>query len=334
MARNLKTMERDFWFNLNPAAAETVNANYYLDCGQIASLVNRVSLRQGMEYVVESVSLVTNGAANVAVFRIPEHWPAINAWEKAYHIWKQSQDQVLDDNPSLASRYRDYKVAYEAGTSFANNLIPLGYETAAADALYDWDQSEIQIPNDPVSGTTTGYTMHMLGDESAGSKGVINGYAASRSRPASEEPNLPHMESWMIEAFDVGELAGPIVTDLRYENDTPPYLIGEEGVTAEFYPGGEHQGIQPWTVGGMNPSIGTLEGILSIRGGSSSVGTTGMGGFVAPLGLIKFTVDAEGLTESLSGPYELGTLPSLLLKVTLAPGGYKGLLAQGMRDVN
>ena len=74
MARKIKTMERDFWFNLNPAVEATVNDDYYIDLAQCASLVNRVSLRQGMEYVVESVTVVTNGACNIGVFRIPEHW--------------------------------------------------------------------------------------------------------------------------------------------------------------------------------------------------------------------------------------------------------------------
>ena len=335
MPRKLKTMERDFWFNLNPAVGETVNAEYYIDLAQCASLANRVSLRQGMEYVVESVTLVTNGAANIGLFRIPEHWAAINAWEKAYHIWQKSQHQVLDDNPTIAGRYRDFKISYDAGHTFANNLIPMGYDAdGVASTHYDWEGSDIQIPNDPASGTTTGYKLHMLGDKTATSMGIINGYAASRSRPPSEEPNVPHMDSWMIEAFDVGENLPEIVTDLRYENDEPPYLIGLEGGSLEFYPGGEYQGIQPWTAGGMNPSFGTLQSVLSIRGGTSAVGTTTVGGFVAPCGLLKLTVDADSLQESPSGPYDLGVLPSLMVCVTMAPGGYKGLLAQGMREVN
>ena len=335
MARKLKTMEKDFWFNLNPAAEDIVKAEYFLDLAQVASLVNRVSLRQGMEYVVESVEVVTNGAANVSIFRIPEHWPAINAWEKAYHTWRKSQDQVLEDNESLKGKYHDFKVRFSSGHNPANNLIPVGYEiSGGAGTDYDWDESQIQIPNDPASGTTTGYTLHMLGDKTATSMGIINGYAASRSRPNLEEPNIPHMDSWMIDAFDTGENFPEIITDLRYENDVAPYLIGEEGSSSEFYPGGEFQGVQDWTVGGMNPSYGTLETVLTVRAGDSAMAKDGAPGFVAPLGLLHVTVEADSLTDSPIGPFDLGQLPSLMLRVTLAPGGYKGLLAQRMQEAN
>jgi len=341
MARKIKTMERDFWFNLNPAASSlpdggAVNANYYIDLAQCASLVNRVSLRQGMEYVVESVTVVTNGGCNIGVFRIPEHWSAINAWEKAYHVWRESQNQVLDDNPTIAARYRDFKVLYDSAHSASNNLIPLGYDiVGTAGAMYDWDSSEIQIPNDPAGGTTTAFPLFMLGDDTVTRKGIIHGYAMSRSRPQQQDPNLPAAsESWMIDAFDVGENLDEIIGDVRDENQEPPYVIGENASIKEFYPGGEHQGIQQWTVGGMNPSAGTLESVISLRAGPSGMAIQNSPGFVAPLGLLKITVDADGLTESSSGPFVEGDLPSLLLKVTMAPGGYKGLLAQGMREVN
>jgi hypothetical protein len=335
MARKIKTMERDFWFNLNPAVEATVNDDYYIDLAQCASLVNRVSLRQGMEYVVESVTVVTNGACNIGVFRLPEHWSAINAWEKAYHIWRESQQQVLDSEPTIAAKYRDFKVLFDYAHTASNNLIPCGYEIArGVTSLYDWEYSEIQIPNDPVSGTTTGFPLFMIGDNTASAKAIIKGYADSRSRPIQEEPNVPGEISWMTSAFDVGENLPAIAGDLRYENESPPYLIGQDHNIQTNYPGGEWQGIQPWTTGGMNPSGGTLENIMSLRSGTSGMAIQSSPGFVAPLGLLKITVDASGLIESPSGPYVEGILPSLLLKVTMAPGGYKGLLAQGMREAN
>lgn len=335
MARKIKTMERDYWFNLNPAVESAVNQDYYIDLAQCASLVNRVSLRQGMEYVVESVTVVTNGGCNVGIFRVPEHWCAINAWEKGYHIWRESQDQVLDDNPTIAAKYRDFKVGFDVSHTFANNLLPLGYEITAATGTYAWDFSEIQIPNDPAGGTTTAYPLFLLGPDTGGAKkGLVHGYAMSRQRPHQIDPNVPFGPSWMIDAFDVGENLEEITGDVQFENDNPPYLTGEDGTVDEFYPGGQNQGDNPWTAGGLNPSIGTLESIMSLRAGTSGMAIQSSSGFVAPLGLLKITVDADSLTESPSGPYDLGVLPSLLLKVTLAPGGYKGLLAQGMREAN
>ena len=174
-----------------------------------------------------------------------------------------------------------------------------------------------------------------IGDDvGLASKGIIKGYADSRSRPQDMEPNVPGSMSWMTLAFDDGENLPDIAIDLRYENESPPYLVGEDHSIVTNYPGGEFQGIQPWTLGGLNPSVGTLETIMSLRAGSSGMAIQSSSGFVSPLGLLKITVDADSLTESPSGPYNLGTLPSLLLKVTMAPGGYKGLLAQGMREAN
>jgi hypothetical protein len=138
----------------------------------------------------------------------------------------------------------------------------------------------------------------------------------------------------MTEAFDVGENLPEIAVDLRYENESPPYLVGETHSIVTNYPGGEFQGNQAWTAGGMLPSVGTLESVISLRAGPSGMATQTSSGFVAPLGLLKITVDANSLTESPSAPFDIGALPSLLLRVTMAPGGYKGLLAQGMREAN
>jgi hypothetical protein len=112
---------------------------------------------------------------------------------------------VLDDNPTIAAKYRDFKIGYDKDHTFANNLLPLGYGISAATGAYAWDFSEIQIPNDPNPGDTTAYPLFLLGPASAGKKGLVHGYAMSRQRPHQIDPNVPFGPSWMIDAFDVGD---------------------------------------------------------------------------------------------------------------------------------
>jgi len=261
------------------------------------------------------MSLTGNMDAKVTVARLPEHWPCINAWEKSYHIWRESQQQVLDVEPGIAGRYRDFKVFMtpnHVAAGSAANLIPEGYQITGFGVPfgYDWEMSDIQIPNDPASGVTTEYNMHVLGGSVATSKGIITGYAASRSRPQQIDPNIPDdpAESWMLGAFDVGENLEEIREDLELENDEPPYVVGVPGDPTTFYPGGATQG-----------NTATVEARLLSRAG---LGTqTYSGAFTAPCGLLQVLVDGTDGNE-------------LALKISIMPGSYKGCMARGMRDVN
>jgi len=295
------------------------NSVSFIDLGQCYSLVNRIFARQGMQYAISGLSVSGALDSKVTVSRIPEHWPCINAWEKGYHIWRESQQQVLDVEPGIAGRYRDYKVfmnAQHVANGAQNNLIPDGYQITGFGVPfgYDWEMSDIQIPNDPASGVTTEYNMHVLGASLPTSKGLVTGYGASRSRPQQIDPNIPDdpTESWMLAAFDVGENLEEIREDLELENDEPPYVVGVPGDPTTFYPGGATQG----------SSNGTSQAILFTRAG---LGTqTQAPGFTAPCGLLQVLV---------AGPEDPGATDSRLT-LDLMPGSYKGCMARSMRDVN
>jgi hypothetical protein len=269
-----------------------------------------------MQIAISGMSVTGSLDAKVTIARLPEHWPCINAWEKGYHIWRESQDQVLEHEPSVGGRYRDFKVFFdhnhqEAGV--AGNLIPQMFSLSfgGAGEIYSWNASEIQIPNDPVSGTTTGYNFHILGPSTPDSKGLITGYAASRARPSQNEPNVVDSnttEDWMRQAFDVGEDLEEIRKDLEDNNDSPPYVLGYPGGSNSYYPGGMFQG---------GP---TTEAVLFTRAGKGT--QTFAGGFTAPCGLIKVVVAADG-----------GAADGVLT-IRLMPGDYKGIMARPMVDVN
>jgi hypothetical protein len=309
MAR-AKQAEMLLQFNL-PNEQSSVS---FIDLAQCYSLVNRVFCRQGMQIAIAGMSVYGSIGSKVAVARLPEHWPCINAWEKGYHVWRESQKQVLEHEPSIQGRYADFKVymdEFHSDAGTGQNLIPAGYVTTSGDPhSYDWNPSEIQIPNDPTHGTTTGYYMHLVGATTSNSKGLISGYAASRARPQTVDPNVPYAgsEDWMREAFDVGDDLDEIRLDILYNNNEPPYMVGEPGGIPTFYPGGTQQG-------GL-----VTEAVLFSRGG---LGTqTFAGGFTAPCGLLRVVVNSDEGSSNCT------------LIVRLMPGDYKGLMARPMVDVN
>ncbi len=295
-----------------PQAASSVN---YIDLAQCYSLVNRLFCRQGIQLAVAGVSVAGDLDSKVTIARLPEHWPCINAWEKGYHIWRESQDQVLDLEPGIAGRYADFKVFMNSGhqvSGVAGNLLPDGYSVNfGGSEVYDWDASTIQIPNDPATGQTTSYNFHVVGSSTPVSKGLITGYAASRSRPQQIDPNIPDdpAENWMLTAFDVGDNLEEIRDDLELENNEPPYVVGVPGDPTTFYPGGATQG-----------GAAHNEGVMSLRL-TTSLAKDYLGGFTVPCGLLNVLIDGE------SGP-------GYTLRIKLMPGGYKGCMARPMVDVN
>jgi len=292
------------------------NSVSFIDLPQCYSLVNRLFCRQGVQMAIAGISVTGALASKVTVKRLPEHWPCINGWEKGYHLWRESQDQVLDLEPGIAGRYADFKVFMNSAhqvAGVAGNLIPHGFATSfGGTEVYDWDASTIQIPNDPASGQTTEYNFHVVGASTVASKGLISGYAASRARPEQIDPNVVDSaspEGWMREAFDVGEDLDEIREDIEDDNDSPPYVLGSPGSALSFYPGGTTQGADLLS-----------EAILFTRAG---LGTqTHAGGFTAPCGLLCVVVAGDSAATDCS------------MTITLMPGDYKGVMARGMREVN
>jgi len=341
MAR-IQTAEKTFIFDLSEAGEATVTRIKYLDLGQIHSLCNRLSARQGYEYVVQSIEVgcQAGGAFVASIYKLPEHWPCINAWEKTMSLWKQQQDDRAEEAglESTTARYRDFKVHFDAGhvtAGFAANLIPNGYaitDAVGANESYQWVASEVVVPNSVTPGNTVEYDLHMLGpDNGASSRGMILAYAQSRQRPQQTDPNIVDVASGGLfgTMFDVGDDTGEIITNLQDNNEQPPYLMGRDGIE-EYYPGGGFQGIGPYDSSGIvHP--GELIDVLSI-GASQNFNSDTAPGFVAPCGLVKIEYSASGVAPA--SPATLNYKPAFWMKVTLAPGEYKGLLAQSMQEAN
>jgi hypothetical protein len=338
----VQTAEKTWVFDLSEDGESVVNRIKYLDCAQVHSLVNRVSARQGYEYVVQSIEIgcQSGGAFSAAIYRLPEHWACINAWEKTMRIWKEQQDDVMAEAglESTIGRYRDFKIHFDAGhvtAGFSANLIPNGFaitDAAGTNESYEWFTSEVVIPNDGAPGNTTERKLHMLGgDNGSNSSGMIKAYAESRARPQQTDPNIVDVPTGGLFGLmrDVGDDDNVIVTNTQDANDVPPYLLGLDGAE-EYYPGGGFQGIGPFDASGIQHP-GTLIDVLSVNS-SQNYNTDTCPGFVAPCGLIKIEYRATGVLPA--SPALLNYQPAFWMKVVMAPGHYKGLLAQSMQEAN
>ena len=345
MSRKVKNVERTFVFNLGVPGESTIKSNgLYIDTMQCHSLVNRLFARQGMNVLIDNleVGCQPGGAFEATVLRLPQSWSCINAWEKTMIHWIDQQNDTARDAGLESTRagYRDFKIFFDAAHAQGGtgaNLIPSGFTTTApATGGYDWNASQVVVPNDGgVAGNTQEYYLHMLGDDQAvanNSKAMIKAYAESRSRPFESDPNIVDVASGGLfgEMEDVGEIVPEIINNFQEANQQPPYVVDRD-TAAEFYPGGVNQGTGP-----ENPSgtiyPGQFVDILSVNA-SQNYNTDSTGAFAAPCGLIKIIINATGVNPQ--SPVDVGDAPfPLWVKVKLAPGYFQGIAAEHMQEVN
>lgn len=304
-----------------------INTISYVSISEEVSKVCRRFYRQGLNWAVANVRVtqqpgVTAGAGGSTSYvnTIPHTWPVANSWVKAFHAWKNQQDDAMEamGGQSGTAAFRDFKISMESTHVIANNLntLSIGPGSVAGPFQFgiqsgafvndseDWQASQVVIPNDGAPGNTVEYLLHMVGPSTAGSKGLIAGYEFSRSFPQSPDPATPAMHtSWLNEMQDVGDDSDAIVDNATDRNDELPYDQNE-------YPGGATNFIQ-----------------LECQGynwNQSSVGinTYNTGPFTAPCGLIRFDFLNQQILEGSTG---MNTIT-----ITLVPGNHRGYLAETM----
>ncbi len=305
------------WFNIDPE--NTLN---FVDLSLAASAANRRFYRQGTTWAVAGMSLHVGAddptdlpTGDFTVSKVPDTWVAKNAHSKAKALWMKSQDQVLDDQPSIAAKYRDFKVYLDAemvGASIQgisadpaqNGEIMLPVDSGDFPTkIGEWVYSTIQLPDAGGSAPPTEITMHMVGADDGDSRGVITGYGLSRSRPYDVDPNVPTSGGWMNDVFDVADNLDEIRDDAHNNNDEPPYRVGDPTSALEYYPGGVNN--QP------DAALHSISFVSSTTVGGKTPVEGGMFG----CGLMRFDWDIRGAA-------------SIYLAVDLVPGHYKGYLTE------
>lgn len=342
----LAPAERHFW--IYPPSTVTDDDFYYLDCAQLLSMTNRRGVyRQGMQYVVENIELFGKNSTvglELNIATLPNTWVVANSWVKGYSEWKDQQDKALLESGQMdtRARHRDFKIFMEehhsgvenfnspAATVPGLNLHPDGYIATedpqliaiSPTASMEYDPSVVVVPNDGgVVGVTEDYNLYMLGDaENSGgtAKGMVVAYAQSRARPHQTDPNTvavvgPSSGGLYEDMVDVGDNLEEVIDSARYTGNQPPYAM-DSNTEFEFYPGGGNQG------SGGN----TIIDILSVRAGST-IASDNSGPFLASCGLIRL---------NFQGDWYQSNAYNGVIKVTLAPGDYHGVMARKMQDVN
>jgi hypothetical protein len=308
------------WFHITPGQGYN-----FIDLSLAASAANRRFYRQGTTWAVAGMSLHA-GEGITGVFdvsKVPETWVAKNAHQKSKSLWMKSQDQVLDDQPSIAAKYRDFKISIDDDMSAATLqdatanpatngeiMLPVDRQNFTA-KIGEWTYSTIQLPTDGGSAAPDEILLHMVGADvgtapNISSVGMIHGYGLSRSRPQLIEPNTPTTGGWMNDVFDVADLNDEIRLDVTDNNDVPPYRVGDDTSSDEFYPGG------------VNNQPSTALHAVSYVTGTTVGGKSHVQGGMFGCGLIRFDWDLV----------DKNAIGSMYLSVDLVPGGYKGYLTE------
>lgn len=297
--------------------------NYYIDIAQCLSELNRKAYRQGYEYQIQSARLESTGEAKTMMaFALSKTWCMYNAHTKGYALWKQQQDDVMEQAglESTIAKYRDFKVLMDNDHNASDNLRPCNIISLAAaqavdpDVSYSWNISDVFVPNaDGTVGDTDQFALIMTGSDTSTRKSLIKAYAESRARPPVD-PNIVDvpMGGLFGEMFNDGMADEEIIDDVQQENARPPYMVSD-GTDHQFYPGAQ----EGFTLDGKTQPFSLSTGAAGERLLGSFAGSS-----LAPLGLLQVAFSAFPIGEQAN------------LTIVIAPGPYKGAMAIPMRDVN
>lgn len=297
----------------------------YIDLAQCLSYINRKMYRQGMEYVVSNIELVGSNAdiITASLQRVIHGWSSANAWVKGFKHWNAQVNENLREAgaESIRGKYADFKIAIDDDHSTAANLLPKNFLTPAAAAVidvdlqYDWEFSQVLIPVDGAAPEEP--FLHFVGPDSATSRSLVYNYALSRARPQAIDPNavinpvsLVGAETGGLyqEMIDLGDISEEVLDHAMIHNQEPPYLVSDYS-GYEWYPGG-----QGFDLGGL-----TNQDTLVVRAGST-VGTDNSGPMSLYCGLLHVLASAEAAAS--------------VLRITVMPGEYHGVMARPMQEVN
>jgi len=309
---------------------------FYIDLSQCASILNRRFYRQGINWAVSGMKLVSDYQGAVFTAKLPTTWTMFNSWEKSFRAWQRMNNEALAESESLRPRFLDFKIYANANhhnVGFGANLMPLslndvigpvGYQYVQATAG-EWAPSKVHIPTASPGYLAADREMIAVGASYPGNGAsgynavsLIEGYAASRALPNIEDPNTPAdmqdadgvtPENWQVALFNDGtQQESDVLTDMALDNNIAPYPFENDGVHVDtMYPGGANQlnGLQIHDTAFITPT--TIGGHTSIPGG------------MFPCGLIELTIAGSGTG---------GTL-----QVELVPGDHRGYLCEPMTEM-
>lgn len=275
--------------------------SHFIDLAKDLSAINRRLYRQGRDYHVKRVTIVSsntpNGENRVSLSTVPNSWVAAGAWKRGFTTWNHmNADASMQTAGNLQGTWADFKVYMSNNHRTGTVLSPLDNGGNAVDAG-EWVYTDLVTPD----GTTSAdaFSLHMLGDHvgSAGSRtsaGLIKSFGESRATVNDFTPNVPNdaADDPLLNVFDYGTTVDEVVDNMLTDGDKPPYDTAD-------YPGDD----------------GNMPKPLVVQDTTIVDGKSTVGGFTAMCGLLEI----ESKSPIASDVYSI--------LVELAPGNYRGIKA-------
>tara|TARA_B100000459_G_C8593269_1_gene208678 strand:- start:1038 stop:2162 length:1125 start_codon:yes stop_codon:yes gene_type:complete len=364
--KKIQPAPMNFSFNIsvtNDPSGGQPYETHYLDLSQVASLVNRRAYRQGLQWALKSIKIVSQvrmqsgvsstgrstPAGLVYVSKLPQTWVMSNAWEKGFRAWmKQQKEAVENGSASLMPKFLDYKVHMDeqhVTNTFGTNMLPRSLVASGFGPVLgnqatpgEWEASNVVTPVGP--GGTVGEThssVIMAVGQNYGAAGnqrivsLIDGYASSRAIGASaiDDPNRP--DDMYDTDGDFPDNWLEAMTNQGTDQDSAVLLDQLTQNNIAPYPF-ENDGTATDTMypGGAN-QLPTLEvhAIEPITG-TTIGGTSFISGGTFPCGLLRF--DVQNFSEDVDASQDPLIL-SLDIQVELVPGQHKGYLCEPMTEM-
>lgn len=276
--------------------------SHYLDLAKDLSRINRRLYRQGRDYHVKRITVVSsntpNGGNRVSFATVPDTWVSREAWKRGFKTWtKMNKESTMGISGSVAGTWSDFKV-YLSDDMRTGNVVGIKDNGGNFYASGEWVYSQLVSPD----GTTSAdeFNLHMLGAHvgSAGawtSVGLVESYGDARATVQFTDPSVPAAASDdpLVNVFDDGTQDDEVIDNLEEQNDTPPYNHG-------LYPGGD----------GNGPKPNVVQDTVLVDGRAV------VGGFNALCGLVEVEVTSTVPNDVFS------------ILVELAPGNYRGIAAE------
>jgi hypothetical protein len=241
-------------------------------------------------------------------------------------------NEALAQTESVRPKFLDFKVYADADhhqLGFGANLLPVSYSGTSAPG--EWIASKAVVPFGPASpGNTAEFEFIATGANFPGASAatgmnavsLIEGYAASRGLPYSEDPNTPAdaddasgstPENWMAAIFNEGtDQTSEVLEVMIDENNIAPYPFEGDGTSVDtMYPGGANQ------MSGLEwHDIVTLFEANATNG----VGTQRVKGGNFPCGLMAID-------------WTPADAANVVLQIDLVPGNHRGYLCEPMTEM-
>lgn len=323
MARNKSTASKDIpavrylryeFTNSGDAGTET---SHYIDLSRDLGIVNRRLYRQGRDYHVKKISIVSSNtiqglypgvapgsfsqqnAGRISVACAPNSWVSKSAHQRAFKTWQQMNKEASANLAGdVMGTWADFKV-YLSNDMRVAGTTPYPLDNGGNAGLLDeWTYTQMVTPD----GTTGAdpFFLHLLGNHNGSvgawnSVGLIKSYGESRATVQVNDPNVPSTaaDDPLVNVFDYGTTVDEVVTLQQNDNDNPPYDIAT-------YPGDELNMPKP----------------LIVHDTTIVDGRATMGSFVAMCGLLEFEIKSPIASDVYS------------VLIELAPGKYRGIKAE------